>query len=91
MYGYDTTPITNNEVCNLIERFKKIISEKIFSGEIKDEIDFVIISKSLSLSMAITPTKKGENWWGLIIKTVFRESDNHNFFTDYKQLVIEEN
>lgn len=84
---YDSTPISNKEVLELVDALKKNIAEKIFTGEIKDEIDFII--KSKDLSMAIAPSKKGENWWALIIKTVFRESDIHSFIIKPGQLVIE--
>jgi hypothetical protein len=39
---YDSNPISNKEVLELVKDLKKVIAEKIFMGEIKDEIDFII-------------------------------------------------
>jgi hypothetical protein len=86
--GYDNTPITNNEVKNLVYIFSKKIAENIFHEEIHNNVPFVIKSKENKLSLAIQPIKKEKTWWILKILTVFRESDIHSLRVGYDQLVL---
>ena len=87
--AFNDTYISNAEMAEFVNWFKKSISEKIVSGEIVDQIEFVIKSKDRSLAMAIIPEEVSFTYWKLVIKTVFRESEEHIFKVGPDQLVIE--
>ena len=87
--GFNQNHISNAEMAEFVNWFKKSISEKIVSGEIVDQIEFVIKSKDRSLAMAIIPEEVSFTYWKLVIKTVFRESEEHIFKVGPDQLVIE--
>jgi hypothetical protein len=86
--GYNTRPIVNAEIREIIAITKKEIAEKIVNQEIKTEKDFVIKSLKWELAIAITPVHIEGTHWQLIIKTVFRESKYNPFRVGENQLVI---
>ena len=85
---YNTRPIVNAEIREIIAMAKKEIAEKIITHEIVSEEDFVIKSLKWELAMGITPVHVSGTYWQLIIKTVFRESKYNPFRVGEDQLVI---
>ncbi len=83
------THISNAEMSEFVNWFKREIAEKIISGEISDQTEFVIRSTDRQLSMAIIAEEVSLTYWKLIIKTVFRESFDFRLKTSPDQLVLE--
>ena len=86
--GYNTRPIVNAEIKEIISMAKSEIAQKIVNQEIKTEEPFVVKSLKWELAMAITPVHISGTYWELIIKTVFRESKHDPFRVGKDQLVI---
>jgi hypothetical protein len=86
--GYNTRPIENAEIKEIVAFTKKEIAEKIVNQEIKSGEDFVIKSLKWELAMGIVPLHVEGTYWKLIIKTVFRESKYDPFRVGEDQLVI---
>lgn len=82
-------PISNAEMAEFVSYFKRDISEGIATGDIVNQTEFVIRSLPRELSMAIIAEEVAQTYWKLIIKTVFRESDEHRLKTGPDQLVYE--
>ena len=82
-------PISNAEMSEFVSYFKRDIAEGIATGEILNQTEFVIRSLERELAMAIIAEEVANNYWKLIIKTVFRESDEHRLKTGVDQLVYE--
>ena len=82
-------PISNAEMSEFVSYFKRDISEGIAKGDIVDQTEFVIRSLERELSMAIIAEEIAQTYWKLIIKTVFRESDEHRLKTGPDQLIYE--
>lgn len=85
---YNPRPIVNAEIKEIIRMSKNEIAEKIVNQEITSETEFVIKSLKWELAMAITPIHITGTYWQLLIKTVFRESNNNPFRVGKDQLVI---
>ena len=85
---YNPRPIVNAEIKEIIRMSKNEIAEKIVNQEITSETEFVIKSLKWELAMAITPIHITGTYWELLIKTVFRESNNNPFRVGKDQLVI---
>jgi hypothetical protein len=85
---YNPRPIVNAEIKEIIRLSKNEIAEKIVNQEIKSETEFVIKSLKWELAMAITPIHITGTYWQLLIKTVFRESNDNPFRVGKDQLVI---
>lgn len=81
--------ISNAEMSEFVSYFKRDISEGIAKGDIVDQTEFVIRSLERELSMAIIAEEIAQTYWKLIIKTVFRESDEHRLKTGPDQLIYE--
>ena len=82
-------PISNAEMAEFVSYFKRDISEGIATGDIVNQTEFVIRSLPRELSMAIIAEEVAKTYWKLIIKTVFRESDEHRLKTGVDQLIYE--
>lgn len=82
-------PISNAEMSEFVSYFKRDIAEGIATGDIVNQTEFVIRSLERELSMAIIAEEVAQNYWKLVIKTVFRESDEHRLKTGVDQLVYE--
>ena len=82
-------PISNAEMSEFVSYFKRDIAEGIATAEILNQTEFVIRSLERELSMAIIAEEVAQNYWKLVIKTVFRESDEHRLKTGVDQLVYE--
>jgi hypothetical protein len=82
-------PISNAEMSEFVSYFKRDIAEGIATGEIENQTEFVIKSLEKELSMAVIAEEVANNYWKLIIKTVFRESEEHRLKTGLNQLVYE--
>ena len=86
--GYNQRPIENREIREVVMMAKSQIAEKIVNQEITPETEFVLKSLKWELAMAITPIHITGTYWELLIKTVFRESNNNPFRVGKDQLVI---
>jgi hypothetical protein len=82
-------PISNAEMSEFVSYFKRDISGGIATGDIVDQTEFVIRSLDRELSMAIIAEEVTQNYWKLVIKTVFRESNEHRLKTGINQLIYE--
>ena len=87
--GGNLNPISNAEMSEFVSYFKRDISEGIATGNIVDQTEFVIRSLERELSMAIIAEEVTQSYWKLVIKTVFRESDEHKLKTGVDQLIYE--
>jgi hypothetical protein len=87
--GGNQNPISNAEMSEFVSYFKRDIAEGIATGEIVNQTEFVIRSLDRELSMAMIAEEVGKGYWKLIIKTVFRESDEHRLKTGIDQLIYE--
>ena len=81
--------ISNLEMSQFVEYFKKEIAEGIINGDIIDQTQFVIRSLDLGLSMALIANEQSLTYWKLIIKTVFPESEEHKLKIGFNQLVYD--
>jgi hypothetical protein len=82
-------PISNAEMSEFVSYFKRDISEGIATGDIVNQTEFVIRSLDRELSMAIIAEEVAQTYWKLVIKTVFRESEEHRLKTGVYQLIYE--
>ena len=82
-------PISNAEMSEFVSYFKRDIAEGIATGDIVNQTEFVIRSLERELSMAIIAEEVSQTYWKLVIKTVFRESDEHRLKTGVDQLIYE--
>jgi hypothetical protein len=86
---YNQRPVSNSEIVEFIQIFKRDIAEKILSGEIKEGVPFVIISNRWELAAAISPERSFGTYWKLVVITLFRQSELYKFRTGENQVVIE--
>jgi len=86
--GYNQKPISNGELVEFVNLFKKDIAERIISQEIKHEVPFVIKSNDWELASVIVPIKEDTFYWKLILITVFRESPINKLRVGENQLVL---
>ncbi len=87
--GFNQRHISNAEMSEFVNFFKREISEGIAIGDIVDKTEFVIRSVDRELSMAIIADEVSNTYWKLIIKTVFRESHENSLKTGIDQLVYD--
>jgi hypothetical protein len=87
--GGNQNPISNAEMSEFVSYFKRDIAEGIATGDIVNQTEFVIRSLERELSMAIIAEEVVQNYWKLVIKTVFRESEEHRLKTGVDQLIYE--
>lgn len=85
--GDNQNHISNGEMSEFVSFFKTEISEDIAKGNIVNQTEFVIKSIDRSMAMAIVAEESSKTIWKLIIKTVFRESEDNEFNTKEGQLV----
>ncbi len=86
--GYNDREISNGELKYIIESCRREIAEGIATGDIKDDVAFVIKSKEKEIAIAIVPKHGGGTYWKLLIITVFRESYDLSFRVGKDQFVI---
>jgi hypothetical protein len=87
--GDNQNHISNAEMAEFVSYFKRDISSGIATGDIVDQTEFVIRSLDRELSMAIIAEEVSKTYWKLVIKTVFRESDENRLKTGKDQLVYD--
>lgn len=80
--------ISNAELKDFVTYFRREIAEHIITGEIVDQVDFVIKSDSRELCCVLIPDQQSMNHWKLILRTVWRESPGNRFRVGKDQLVI---
>jgi hypothetical protein len=86
---YDMREITKEEIMDLLDKFSKEISKSIADGSIIDSKEFVITDKKWGTSIAVKPFMYSFTSWDLIIKTVFRDSNNSKLKLFRGEFVIE--
>ena len=86
---YNQRPVSNAELVEFMQIFKRDIAEKILTGEIQESEPFVLVSNRWELAMAISAERVSGTYWKLIIITVFRQSDLYKFRVGEEQVVIE--
>jgi hypothetical protein len=85
---YNEKNITNPELADFIEWFRRDIAEHIVSGEIVDGVDFIIKSDDRELACVIVPRQETNTYWRLVIKTIWRESPSNRLRVGREQLVL---
>jgi len=86
---YNQRPVSNSEIVEFVQMFKRDIAEKIINGEIEQSEPFVLVSNKWELAMAVSPEKQTGTYWKLVVITVFRQSDLYKFKVGENQIVIE--
>jgi hypothetical protein len=87
--NYNQRIISNSELKYFIDNYvKRNIAEYIVTGEIKDNIPFVVKSLKWELSFPIYPNHIGGTYWMMNIGTLWRESLENPFYVGKNQLVI---
>jgi len=89
LQDYNQRPVSNSEIVEFIQIFKRDIAEKIINGEIRESEPFVLISNRWELAMAVSAERESGTYWKLVIITVFRQSEIHKFKVGENQIVIE--
>ena len=87
--GENQTHISNGEIVNLISIFRREISEGIAIGDILDQTNFIIKSLDKELSMVLIAEEISKSYWKIIVKTVFRESEDNSLYVWPNQIVYE--
>jgi len=85
---YNEKEISNAEIKYIVELSLRDIAEKIAQHNIIHDESFVVKSVDKEIAIAIVPKHVEDNFWKLIIVTVFRESLNNPFRVGEDQLVI---
>jgi hypothetical protein len=85
---YNEKEISNAEIKYIVELSLRDIAEKIAQHNIIHDESFVVKSVDKEIAIAIVPKHVEDNFWKLIIVTVFRESLNNPFRVGENQLVI---
>mgnify|MGYP000642646725 FL=1 len=85
---YNEKEISNAEIKYIVELSLRDIAEKIAQHNIIHDESFVVKSVDKEIAIAIVPKHVEDNFWKLIIVTVFRESFNNPFRVGEDQLVI---
>jgi len=86
--NYNEKEISNSEIKYIINLSLKEIAEKIAQHNIVDNKEFVIKSYEKEIAIAIVPKHVLDNFWELVVKTVFRESYDNPFRVGENQIVI---
>jgi hypothetical protein len=86
--GYNEKEISNSEIKYMISLSLKKIAEKIAQHNILDNEAFVIKSYEKEIAIAIEPKHVDDNFWKLVITTVFRESFDNPFRVGKNQTLI---
>jgi hypothetical protein len=86
---YNQRPVSNAELVEFMQIFKRDIAEKILTGEIQESEPFVLVSNRWELAMAVSPERESGTYWKLVIITVFRQSELYSFRVGEGQVVIE--
>jgi len=85
---YNEKEISKAEIKYIVELSLRDIAEKIAQHNIIHDESFVVKSVDKEIAIAIVPKHVEDNFWKLIIVTVFRESLNNPFRVGEDQLVI---
>ena len=86
---YNQRPVSNAELVEFMQIFKRDIAEKILTGEIQESEPFVLVSNRWELAMAVSAERDSGTYWKLVVITVFRQSDLYKFKVGGNQVVIE--
>ena len=86
--GYNEKEISNSEIKYMISLSLKKIAEKIAQHNIVHNEEFVIKSYEKEIAIAIAPKHVLDNFWELVVTTVFRESYDNPFRVGKNQIVI---
>lgn len=85
---YNTKEISNGEIVFAIESVKREISEKIAKGEIVSNEPIVVKSIEKEIALVVNPMHEFDNYWKLMVITVFRESRRNPFRVGKDQVVL---
>ena len=86
---YNQRPVSNSEIVEFMQIFKRDIAEKILIGEIQESEPFVLVSNRWELAMAVSAERDSGTYWKLVVITVFRQSELYKFRVGKEQVVIE--
>ena len=85
---YNEKIITNPELVDFIEWFRRDIAEHMVSGDIQADVEFVIKSDDRELACVLIPRQETNTYWRLVVKTVWRESPQNRLRVGKDQLVL---
>jgi len=80
--------ISNQEIIDVIEKYKRDIAEAIINGYIIDGDKFAIKDKESKIDCAILATIVDDNYWSLFILTIFPSSENFGLLTAQDQFIL---
>jgi len=86
--GLSDRIISNQKIIDVIEKYKRDIAEAIINGYIVDGDKFVIKDKESKIDFAILATINDDNYWSLLILTIFPSSDSFGLLVAQDQLVL---
>lgn len=86
--GLSDRVISNQEIIDVIEKYKRDIAEAIINGYIIDGDKFVIKDKDSKIDCAILATILDDNYWSLLILTIFPASDSFGLLVAQDQFVL---
>ena len=86
---YNQRPVSNSEIVESMQIFKRDIAEKILIGEIQESEPCVLVSNRWELAMAVSAERDSGTYWKLVVITVFRQSELYKFRVGKEQVVIE--
>lgn len=86
--GLSNRIISNQEIINIIEKYKRDIAESIINGYIVNGDRFVIKDEESKIDCAILAKIISNNYWSLLVVTVFPASDNFGLLVGEDQFVL---
>jgi hypothetical protein len=86
--GLSDRVMSNSDVINIIEKYKRDIAENIINGHILDGDEFVIKDKESNIDCAILAQIVEDFYWTLFIKTIFPSSESFSLLVGDEQIVL---
>lgn len=77
--------LSNKDISDFIDKFKKDIAEGIIKGDIEDDTNFIVRTKDLAIVL-IAQIEENQ-YWKLVVKTIFPQEHGNNLRVGKDQLV----
>lgn len=79
--------LSNKDISDFIDKFKKDIAESIVKGDIENDTNFIVRTKDLAIVL-IAQVEEGQ-YWKLIVKTIFPQEQGNNLRVGKEQIVFD--
>lgn len=86
--GISDRIISNSDIIEVLEKYKRDIAENIINGYIVDGDEFVIKDSSSKIDFAIIAQFIEDYYWSLFVKTIFPSSESFSLLVGDEQLVL---